>query len=54
MKRGLVVGATALALTLGSAAQAAAQNTTTFGADAGTTAKTLRNLYKALESDLLC
>jgi len=34
MKRGLVVGATALALTLGAAAQAAAQNTTTLGVDA--------------------
>ncbi|MFI5209512.1 MAG: hypothetical protein ACHQ2E_03615 [Gemmatimonadales bacterium] len=34
MKRGLVVGAMALALTLGTAAQAVAQNTTTFGVDA--------------------
>ena len=34
MKRGLVVGATALALTLGAAAQAVAQNTTTLGVDA--------------------
>jgi hypothetical protein len=34
MKRGLVVGATALALTLGTAAQAVAQNTTTLGVDA--------------------
>lgn len=34
MKRGLVVGATALALTLGATGQAAAQNTTTLGVDA--------------------
>jgi hypothetical protein len=34
MKHGLVVGAMALALTLGAAGQAAAQNTTTLGVDA--------------------